>query len=319
MRPKRPGWADKPYRDTERILALRARAVQHLDQCREFLGPLRQRRKGAHSEGWDGPIREAMADEARPGVAQARAAWEQAERCWWEMAETARSIAVAEARRLEWVCQHVDGIALDDLEAIAFIACHRAAQTWDPAKGSGWGTYAGRSCKTWILKEVRTLRMSHGTREAQLVGIHLAMREMERRHGQAYLPWALDWLGIDREKGTRLYQAAKGAVRLDDRRSPDEDSGLVSDLLADDPVDPARARDQQVVAVLVHEAIDKLPSRWAKVVRGRMRGETLNRISQDLDLSRERIRQIELAAMAELRRLLAPKLGTDIELECLRQ
>lgn len=49
-------------------------------------------------------------------------------------------------------------------------------------------------------------------------------------------------------------------------------------------------------------AIAKLPTRLRMVMRGRLEGKTLADIGRDVDLSRERVRQLEALALERLRR-----------------
>jgi RNA polymerase sigma factor (sigma-70 family) len=55
----------------------------------------------------------------------------------------------------------------------------------------------------------------------------------------------------------------------------------------------------------VQRAVKKLPVRLREVMRGRMAGKTLESIGDAVDLSRERIRQMEALALDKVRRELA--------------
>jgi RNA polymerase sigma factor (sigma-70 family) len=319
MRFKRRAGANYPYHDRKRLLALRDRSVQHKERCLELLGSVRERRKGASGEAWDGPIREALADEFRPNRAEALREWEAAQALWWEMALTAEVIAKAQAKKMKWVVDTIDGLTIEDLEVAGLAHCYRAAQTWDPQYGASWPTYASRAVSTGIHLEAREMRMSSGSQEHTVLMIINGMTKMRRETGQAYLPAVLEWLGIERKTGERLYQIAQPLIRLDQRIGPDQDDALIGDRLADDPVDVARAMDQKRVAQLVHDAIDQLPRNAQRVIRGRMSGLTLAQVGDSMGLSRERIRQIELDGRERLKIILSSRFDSETELECMRE
>lgn len=59
------------------------------------------------------------------------------------------------------------------------------------------------------------------------------------------------------------------------------------------------------VAIL-REAVKQLPERRRLVMEGRMAGKTLEQVGDDMGITKERVRQLESNAIAQLRGLVIP-------------
>lgn len=89
---------------------------------------------------------------------------------------------------------------------------------------------------------------------------------------------------------------------------PNADGRMVADVLVDpvsEPIDQLRLDEAEAervrIVALVNRAVDRLPARQRHVLRARMLGQTLADIAAGLDVSKERIRQIETAARYAVR------------------
>jgi len=83
------------------------------------------------------------------------------------------------------------------------------------------------------------------------------------------------------------------------------DDGLeLHELVASDEPDALQQLELHERRHLVRRALGELPARDARVLLDRARGDTRERIGRRLGISGERVRQIELAALGKLRRVL---------------
>lgn len=107
-----------------------------------------------------------------------------------------------------------------------------------------------------------------------------------------FVGWVTQWaharmwtsLQVQKRRGATLSEYAVERAHEELPASPDEV------LAAED------MRDE------VQRAVKKLPPRLREVVRGRLQGLTLDKVGQRVDLSRERIRQMEAYALGKVRR-----------------
>lgn len=101
--------------------------------------------------------------------------------------------------------------------------------------------------------------------------------------------------------------AAIGATSLDAPLGSDADSSRVADVIADDnAVMPWSGVQEETDAELVRELVMTLNGREQMILRRRFaldggEPETLENIGADFGLTRERIRQLEAAALKKLR------------------
>ena len=123
-------------------------------------------------------------------------------------------------------------------------------------------------------------------------------------------------LGVTRERVIELIAAARGPMSLDQRRSTDDGSTTISDGVVDesegaDPAvyesgsEPDPERDQRRAALgAALEQLLEPPERRVVVLRYGMedgQARSLAEVGRLLGVSRERARQVEVAALAKLR------------------
>ncbi|MEO8178270.1 MAG: sigma-70 family RNA polymerase sigma factor [Deltaproteobacteria bacterium] len=79
----------------------------------------------------------------------------------------------------------------------------------------------------------------------------------------------------------------------------DADAGTLHDALAADDPSPADAAALRIESARVEAALAQLPARAQHVLRGRYwRGKTLTEVGAEIGVTRERVRQIEVAALS---------------------
>lgn len=228
----------------------------------------------------------------------ATACWREATTGWWTMATcpAARRIAAQEARR------HVGILDLEDLEQEALVGCYCAARRFDPSRGVSFATHA----RWWARARIRRAIETDGrpvrlpgqaaqtaalaraiVRQAETTGRTLTHAEVAAQVGQT--------TGVLHQ----MLAASSVLVSLDAPvfHDEDENGARLGDLLLAMETDPTDA----LAASRVGAAIDALGERERALMVRRIDGATLREIGADLGVSRERVRQIEMRAIGELR------------------
>jgi RNA polymerase primary sigma factor len=117
------------------------------------------------------------------------------------------------------------------------------------------------------------------------------------------------YLDVDPERVSAVRRAARMPLSLD---SPFGEDGELTrgDLIADDFSTEAAGQSAEAsdLSAWVESALDELKPRQREVLRlrfglNRRPGRTLEEVGEELGVSRERVRQIEAEALAELRRM----------------
>ncbi|MBR8363913.1 sigma-70 family RNA polymerase sigma factor [Burkholderia sp. AU19243] len=202
------------------------------------------------------------------------------------------------------------GLPFADLIQEGNIGLLKAIERYDYRRGFRFSTYA-----TWWIRQAithaladfgRTIRVPTHTADA-LNKLARIAREHRQRAGTAPTPAQLAaHMGEPVDKVRDLMAIVKEPVSADVPISPEGDmtfADVAPDLSSPSPEEAAGAAQlRRTIAA----AIDRLPSREATVLRLRYglqtdEGCSLRDIGRQLNLSAERVRQIEAAALARLR------------------
>ena len=202
------------------------------------------------------------------------------------------------------------GLPLMDLIQEGNIGLLRAIDRFEPARGLRLSTYA-----TWWVRQGINRAVANQGRTIRLPA-YLQDRVQQLSRAAQTLEQALGRAPNEAELAARLAvtptdirslrAVAAPVVSLDDSLS-DADDDSPWEQLEDTQVTPV---DELVARHLLREvmerALEELPARYAQIVRMRYGLDgglpsTLDAIAQRLDLSRERVRQIEREAFSRLR------------------
>jgi RNA polymerase primary sigma factor len=296
--PKRPARSTEMKRETKRT-AGSSKAGADLDVLGLYLSRARRHRILTRQEEADLAARISQGDED---------AFEELVRCNLRL-------VVSIARR------YVGGQGLEfvDLVQEGNLGLMRAARGFDASFGTKFSTYA-----TWWIKQSIGRAISnkaslvrlpvHAAEEERLLsGARKRLRAVTGR--EPSVGELSGYVGKSEREVTEALAARKTVVSYDVAVGPEED-GSLSDLLPDETeADTEDLLMEDALKNSIHELLAKLPERERYVVERRYGlggGEcaTLGEIGQEAGVTRERVRQIQNAALRKLR-----SLALEVELE----
>ena len=232
-----------------------------------------------------------------------------------EMGETARQeLIMANTRLVISIAKKYQGrgLPLPDLIQEGNLGLMKAVDRFDPARGVRLSTYA-----TWWIRQSiaraagdrgRTIRLpiNQGQRWGRLrrVSERLA-QELGREPSYDELA---EESSLTPEQVETTLLAAREPVQLDELVG-DEENRPRADLVADSESElPEEAAARQLLVESISFLLGALPQREARIIRlrfGLENGEThsMSQIGQLMGYSRERIRQLQHAALSKLRQM----------------
>ena len=234
-------------------------------------------------------------------VRESTKAMKRSEELRWDLAMSAKHVAMGEARKLVSSLMNEE-----DLLQEGYIGLMRAAKRFDPDRGIRFSTYARWWVRAQMTRAIETtgrmVRLPGGAVE-QIRNLRRVAERFDLEGIDYSIQMLADEIGIDKRRAEMLLQQG-GIVSLD---QPDDDGLSIGDRVQSDTNTPDDEAFRREALILLRDRFEEYLDDREQFILINHYGldgrdpRTMAEIGKIINLSRERVRQIEVGALMRLR------------------